>query len=321
MKKILLAMRPMIDVLCVPFVYPAACLLKGIRRAGVHRMPLCKRALMQVGVFPIRNHYYEPLFDCRSLRPIFDQDRRLPGIDWNDAEQLNLLEQFHFQDELKSVSRTKIKSDELSFYVENGSYESGDAEYWYNLIRLKKPAIIVEVGSGYSTLMAIRAIRKNEEEDSTYRCKHICIEPYEKQWLAKTRVTVIRQRLEDVDRTMFDELGNNDILFIDSSHIIRPQGDVLIEYLDLLPSLRIGVIVHVHDIFSPKDYRKEWVVDEVMFWNEQYLVEAFLTNNRDWKVLGALNYLRHHYYDQLRAKCPFLTPDREPGSLYLQKIA
>ncbi|MCG6533542.1 MAG: class I SAM-dependent methyltransferase, partial [Syntrophales bacterium LBB04] len=78
---------------------------------------------------------------------------------------------------------------------------------------------------------------------------------------------------------------------------------------------------HIHDIFSPKDYLKEWVIDEVKLWNEQYLLEAFLTNNRDWKIIGALNYLHHNHFEQLSKKCPFLTQDREPGSFYIEKIA
>lgn len=99
---------------------------------------------------------------------------------------------------------------------------------------------------------------------------------------------MIRQGVEDVDKSLFSELGKDDILFIDSSHIIRPQGDVLFEYLELLPVLRAGVIVHVHDIFSPREYPKELVMDEVKFWNEQYLLEAFLTSNHEWRIVGAL---------------------------------
>ena len=82
-----------------------------------------------------------------------------------------------------------------------------------------------------------------------------------------------------------------------------------------------GVVVHVHDIFSPKNYPRRWLVDEVRFWNEQYLVEAFLSHNRDWQIIGALNYLKHAHYDELKAVAPFLTPQHEPGSLYLRKIA
>ena len=81
------------------------------------------------------------------------------------------------------------------------------------------------------------------------------------------------------------------------------------------------MIVHLHDIFSPRDYLDVWVRDKVLFWNEQYLLEAFLSHNRDWEILGALNYLHHDHFDRLAAKCPFLTPDREPGSFYIQKVA
>jgi hypothetical protein len=167
--------------------------------------------------------------------------------------------------------------------------------------------------------MAIRAIRQNQIELPGYNCKQLCIEPYEMPWLEKAGVTVVRQRVEEVNKAVFSELEKDDMLVIDSSHMIRPQGDVLFEYLELFPSLRTGVIVHLHDIFSPRDYPKEWIVDLVRFWNEQYLLEAFLTNNRDWKIIGALNYLHHNHYQYLKATCPFLTREREPGSFYIQK--
>ena len=317
-KCIIKAMLPLVDLVLFPFVYPTGYIMKAIRRAGVYRMPLCKFAFMQVGVFPIRNHYYEPLFDARVLSRPLNQDRNLPGIDWNVSEQLNILESFCFNEELKDVTRLKV-NDRL-FYIENGSFEGGDAEYFYNLIRLKKPARIFEIGSGNSTLMARKAIKANHEENPNYQCKHFCIEPYEMPWLEAVGVDVIRQKVEDLDISAFAELVEGDILFIDSSHIIRPQGDVLFEYLELLPSLNRGVIVHLHDIMSPKDYRKEWIVDQVRFWNEQYLLEAFLTHNRDWKIVGALNYLQHNYFEKLQEKCPFLTQDREPGSFYIEKI-
>ena len=229
-----------------------------------------------------------------------------------------MLQQFDFNDELKQISLNK--SGELDFYINNPAFTSGDAEYFYNLIRLKKPTKIFEIGSGYSTLLAAKAIKKNKEEDARYQCKHICIEPFEMPWLEKTGVTVIRKRVEQADKTLFLELAENDLLFIDSSHIIRPQGDVLYEYLELLPSLKAGVIVHIHDIFSPHDYLKQWVVDEVKFWNEQYLLEAFLTNNKEWKIIGALNYLHHTHYNELKLTCPFLNDKREPGSFYIQKV-
>lgn len=162
------------------------------------------------------------------------------------------------------------------------------------------------------------AIEKNKEEDPEYICDQICIEPYEQPWLEQLPVTVLRKKLEDVDCSLFDQLNANDILFIDSSHIIRPQGDVLKEYLEILPRLKAGVYMHIHDVFTPKDYLDDWLYDHVKFWNEQYLLEAFLTFNKNFKIIGALNFLMHHHYDLLKEKFPFLTYDREPGAFWMQ---
>ena len=103
--------------------------------------------------------------------------------------------------------------------------------------------------------------------------------------------------------------------------MIKPDGDVLFEYLELLPTLKPGVIVHVHDIFSPCNYPEPWLVDRVRLWNEQYLLEAFLTDNSTWRPIGALNDLHHNHYDALKSVAPFLTPEREPGSFYIQRRA
>jgi hypothetical protein len=132
-------------------------------------------------------------------------------------------------------------------------------------------------------------------------------------------VEVIRRRVELVDRSVFSGLGKNDILFIDSSHVIRPQGDVVTEYLEILPTLRSGVLVHVHDVFSPFDYLDEWILKVARFWNEQYLLEAFLTQNREFRVLGALNLLKHRHFDSLTTCFPVLArqPEREPGSFWM----
>jgi len=120
--------------------------------------------------------------------------------------------------------------------------------------------------------------------------------------------------------SFFSELQENDILFIDSSHVIRPQGDVLFEYLELLPTLNPGVIVHVHDIFSPRNYLSSWLQNEVRFWNEQYLLEAFMVHNDKWKIIGALNWLHHNHYERLKLIAPYLSLEREPGSFYIQKV-
>jgi len=305
------------DVLLFPFVFIFAFFLKMVRFVGFKRLPCSRAALLKAGCFPIRDHYHEPLFNKKYLRYPLSKDRKLPGIDWNVDEQLQMLDLFAFSGELLGLSR--LKKNDLDFFIENDSFGPGDAEYWYNIIRLKKPRRIIEIGSGYSTLMAMRAISVNKSEDANYSCKHICIEPYERPWLDKTNAVVIRQRVEELDYDLFMELNADDILFIDSSHVIRPQGDLIFEYLELMPQLKKGVIVHIHDIFSPKDYPEKWLIQEVRFWNEQYLLEAYLTENKDWKIIGAVNFLYHNYSEKLQAKSPFLVKDSEPRSFYIQK--
>ena len=313
------ALYKILDIVLLPFVYFSAWLLKVVRKKGVHRLPNIKRALFQVGVFPIRNHYYEPQFDFREPHKDLSLDRNLPGIKLNVEAQLIRLKKYTYSSELEHIALEK--KGELEFYLNNGSFGPGDAEYWYQIIRDIKPKRIIEVGSGNSTLIAVKAIEKNQAEISGYPCEHTCIEPYEMPWLEKTQVSVLRKKVEEVDVGFFLQLEENDILFIDSSHVIRPQGDVLFEYLELLPTLNKGVIVHVHDIFLPKNYSKAWLEEKVTLWNEQYLLEAFLSHNDSWEIIGALNYLSHKHFDELKGVTPFLTPAHEPGSFYMKKIA
>ncbi|NOZ22359.1 MAG: class I SAM-dependent methyltransferase [Planctomycetes bacterium] len=292
-----------------------------IRRLGIARMPVSRKLLHWVGVFPIRDHYYEPLFRTDCLRKPLDEDRDLPGVDMNIEAQLKLLGRFDFADELAAFPVEK--TSKLGFHYHNNAFESGDAEYLYSIIRLLKPRRIVEIGAGASTLMARNAITKNKDEDPDYRCEHLCIEPYERDWLEKIGVELIRKPVEEVDRAAFVQLHENDILFIDSSHVIRPQGDVLVECLEILPSLGKGVLVHVHDIFTPRDYPKEWLADEVRFWNEQYLLEAFLSFSHRFEIIGALNYLTHHHADELAAKFPIFAAERawrEAASFWIRKV-
>ena len=102
--------------------------------------------------------------------------------------------------------------------------------------------------------------------------------------------------------------------------MIRPQGDVLREQLELLPLLASGVLVQVHDVFTPRDYPMQWLVDEVRLWNEQYLLEAFLSCNGRFKVIGALNFLAKDHPERLAEKFPVFREKRgacDPGSIWL----
>jgi hypothetical protein len=142
---------------------------------------------------------------------------------------------------------------------------------------------------------------------------------HEAGYLSKLDVEFIKKPVEQIDLNLFESLEDGDILFIDSSHIIRPGGDVLFEYLEILPRLKKGVYVHIHDIFSPNNYLKEWVENGVNFWNEQYLLEAFLSCNDRFKVVCSVNLLKNSYYANLKEVCPMLSEEREPGSFWMRR--
>ncbi|UFS69718.1 class I SAM-dependent methyltransferase [Geomonas sp. RF6] len=308
---------PVLELFLAPFTLFSALLLSFIRRGEIDRMPLTRKILLKVGVFPVVRHYYEPQFDHRQLTRPLGEDRTLPGVDLNVEEQLALLRELHYGAELLQFP-TRSGSP-LEYCYDNPFFRAGDSEFLYSMVRRFTPRTVIEIGSGNSTLMVRNALKKNAQEREGYRCRHVCIEPYEMPWLEQAGVEVIRERVETVDRALFAELGAGDILFVDSSHIIKPQGDVLAIYLEILPLLRSGVLVHVHDVLSPKDYFERWVVHEVKFWNEQYLLEAFLTLNNHFRIIGALNYLKHHHFEELAASCPVMATESgcEPGSFWM----
>lgn len=317
-RKVQRACLPLLDRLLVPITMLCGWWLKQVRRVGLRNLPASRKSLLGIGVYPLTNHYYAPKFDHRHPTCPYSAPRTLPGIDWNVGGQLQWLGQLGRAGELDDLASTLPAAG--AFHFNNGAFESGDAEVWYQLLRAQRPRQVIEIGSGYSTLLARRALAQNAKDDPTYRCRHVCVEPYEMPWLENLEIEVVRKRVEELPVSFFSGLSAGDILLIDSSHMIRPQGDVLYEYLELLPTLAEGVIVHIHDIFSPRDYLESWLVDDIKFWNEQYLLEAFLTNNSEWKIVGALNFLHHSHYDELKGIAQHLTPDREPGSFYIQRI-
>lgn len=319
-RRLLEGLVRILELVAAPVTLLAGLWMKLLRRTGVQRLPVSKAVLQSVGVFPLRDHYYEPLFVPRHLRAPLDRPRALPGLDLDLEGQLALLESFHYNDELSDFPLQP--RDPLEFGYLNRSFGPGDAEILYSMIRHFRPRRLIEIGSGNSTLMIANAIRRNRADAPGYACEHVCIEPYEMPWLERLGVRVMRRRVEDLGLDLFRALEANDVLFIDSSHVIRPQGDVLCEFLEILPVLSPGVLVQVHDIYTPRDYPPRRLLQEVRFWNEQYLLEAFLSGNRQFRVLAALNFLWRDHRDRLLACCPVLAklPDQEPGSFWMARV-
>lgn len=283
------------------------------------RMPVTQRVLDRFGVSHIAHHYYEPIVVPEQITGDLTIERRLPGLDMNVEEQLAVLRAFDYGEEIREIA-SRPKSP-LTYTFDQPSFGPGDAEYLYSMVRQLKPAKIIEVGCGESTKMIRHAVEMNTALDADYACDHICVEPYEAPWLEALGVSVIRRPVEQVDLSVFQTLRRNDILFIDSSHVIRPQGDVVNLYLTILPLLASGVFVHAHDICTPRDYFPQWVLKERKLWNEQYLLEAFLSFNSVFKITGALNWLWHNYREETHRAFPVLARihDDDPGSFWIQR--
>ena len=308
----------MLDLACAPLSAVSLLWLGSMRRLGNAKLPIHRKLYRKVGVYPTIDHYYDP-FLKRGDRPT-RQDWNLPGLDWNVKAQLDLLKQFRWQAELAAFATTPASPPTFSY--DNPAFGVGDAEILYSMIRHFKPRRMVEIGSGSSTLIAVAALAANRAENPAYECDHACIEPFECPWLSSLPVRLIRQRAETVEPSLFSDLRAGDVLFVDSSHVIRPGGDVLFEILEVIPSLQKGVVIHVHDIFSPRDYPDAWMSDEIRLWNEQYLLEAFLSHNCDFSIISALNFLFHHHRAALREACPMLDASvtrREPASFWFMR--
>jgi hypothetical protein len=230
-------------------------------------------------------HYYEPLPDFRSITPEQINRRRThPGID------------FRWEDELALLSELAAYRDELleiEFDFNNDYFSGFDAAVYYAIIRYLKPQKIIEIGGGYSTRIANKALAINGKGKLT------CIEPYPEQRLngAQLHIELIQKRVEEMDLEFFSSLAAKDILFIDSSHTVKFGSDVCYEFLELLPRIAPGVWVHVHDIFFPHDYPSEWLINRRLALNEQYLLEAFLTFNDKFQVALANHWLCLDHFD------------------------
>jgi len=197
-------------------------LFRHFERLGVHVLPV---------------HYYSPIPEIRKLGiDLWQKISDLPGIEINEDFQLRLLEEFEklYREEYNSLPLYKHESS--GYYIHNPNFGSVDGEIYYCIIRQFKPKKIIEVGAGFSTLLAVEAAEKNDCD-----CEIVAIDPFPPEFLKKDeRIRLIEKPVQEIEFRMFQSLNENDILFIDSTHVVRIGGDVVYLYLDVLPRLKRG---------------------------------------------------------------------------------
>jgi predicted O-methyltransferase YrrM len=243
-------------------------------------------------------HFYSPIPDLRTLPSApLERESQLPGIELNVDFQLELVRKVfpRYRDEYMRIPIERTTADD-SFYLANTMFGGVDALILYCMIRYLEPQLVLEIGSGMSSRLIAEAAVENQ------RPRLVSIDPYPDLTVRSglpSPTSLITKRVEEVDLEVFQRLESNDILFIDSSHVVRYGGDVNYLFLEVIPRLSPGVVVHVHDVFIPHEYPEAWVKDKLRFWSEQYLLQAFLAFNTEFEVLLSTHYLRYHHWSDV----------------------
>ena len=260
------------------------------------------KAMQKIGINVTPNHFYWPIPDIAYLEKRKWPEKDMPaGLDLRMPEQIRLLEACA----AKYASEWAFPDhpvDGLVYHYNNGLFETVDSEIAYSIVRHFSPSRVIEVGGGYSTRVLAAALRKNFNE-SGMRGELITVDPYCDPALSSIS-TIIRKPVQDVEVDLFLSLRENDVLFIDSSHVISVGSDAVFEYLEILPRLHKGVVVHAHDIFMPSDYPREPVLKNMCFWSEQYMLQSFLSLNPSFEVLWGSSAMQAFHSDVLEEYFP-----------------
>lgn len=273
----------------------------------------------------LRAHYYLPIPDELDLE-CAQRESKLPGVEINDNVCLDFLTQVVNKYKAEFSNFPVAKSNSLGYFLANGTFMAVDGNVYYAVIREFRPRTVIEIGSGNSTLLAANAIRQNLA-DGGHATQLVCVEPFPAAYLedgSVPEVSLIKERVQNVPLSLFESLQSGDVLFIDSTHALRAGGDVYWEFCEILPRLAPGVLVHIHDISLPKPYPASYAKNR-WYWNEQYLLQAFLAFNQKFKVIWPGNYLFCRHRSVLdSAFCPELGqmidafPDATPTSFWLR---
>ncbi len=255
------------------------------------------------------DHFYYPVPSLQSLPPgFFERESPCTGLDWALETQ-----RMHLEQTLPPYASEIAPNFSLRML------SSVDAAVYYAMIRRYRPRKVIEIGSGESTHYAALACRRNGNP-----CELVCIDPFPSAALSATMANykglgrLIEEKVEDVALT---EFANCDLLFIDSTHVVKIGGDVIFEILEVVPLLPVGALVHWHDIFLPHHYPEEWVRQR-LFWTEQYLVQAFLLFNRDFHVVWASHFMSQRDPAAIRRAVGAHADHAYPvSSLWVERIA
>jgi Methyltransferase domain len=270
----------------------------------------------------VRRDYYSPIPDLSRLpEDVWVRRSRLGGVDVSVDSAIEFVERelAPFIAELDVPAQDPGIPGE--FFLNNTGFETVDAELLYAFVRAMRPARVVELGSGYTTLLINLACRRNSDDGA--QTVHEAFDPYPRPHIlgdelpAPSKLTPISAT--DVTLDVFSGLQAGDILFVDTTHTVKLASDVNFVILDVLPVLAPGVIVHFHDIFLPWEYPRQWFEQMGWYWAEQYLLQAFLAFNTTFEILVPAHALAREQPEWLAAAVPSFTPRAAPGSMWIRR--
>jgi predicted O-methyltransferase YrrM len=293
----------------------------NIKDSGEEMMHLSEQVRRQ-GAYPA-GHYYSPIPSAEDVLSHVNSRKppgnELNGINLNEHTQKKLINEFaDFYNDLpfpnQPLSGTR-------YYYGNEWFRHADAIILYAFLRKYKPSKIIEIGSGFSSAVILDTV----EIFFSQRPEITFIEPYPERLINLFRdgdretVRLIDRKLQDVPLELFLTLESGDLLFVDSSHVVKCNSDVQLLLFEILPLLKPGVIVHFHDVFYPFDYPTEWL-KEGRYWNENYFLRAFLSYNSEWSIQFFNTYVNLMFADLIKEKMPLCTKGHGGSSLYLQRV-
>lgn len=270
-------------------------------------------------------HFYStyPIVDEVLSKPDYaniDMEHAIPGIDFNQEKQYETLQKMMtYYDKVFTWNRIEDEKDSpYRFKRGNESISDADALGLFCMLNVVKPKRLIEVGSGHSSAITLDV---NEYFFDNKISLHF-IEPYADRFKSilkeSDNVDLQEVGLQDIELPYFDQLGAGDILFIDSTHVSKAGSDVNYLFFEILPRLKSGVIIHLHDIFYPFEYPHEWIKRGTV-WNELYLLRAFLQYNADFEIIYFQNMMEKFHREEIEAKWPIENSGIHGGSFWMRK--
>jgi predicted O-methyltransferase YrrM len=267
-------------------------------------------------------HFYSPLPSREEVAEAFARGGfgpPFPAIELNEAAQFARLERFAAW--YREQPFPEKQTNGARFYLDNPSYGHYDAIMLYGMLREARPRRIIEVGSGFSSAAMLdlneRALGGGVQftfiDPDMIRLRKLLRKEDE------NHVTLIEKRVQEVPLETFTTLGENDVLFIDSSHVSKIGSDVNRLYFDVLPILAPGVLIHIHDVAGNLEYPRDWL-DEGRAWNEQYLLRAFLMNNHAYRIELFTAWLWNMRHQLIAEKMPMCARGGG-GQIWLKKLS